>query len=64
MGYYTLRFSPTSQDTTTIVTEFSKFKYNRLPMCVCTSGDIIQAKVDELLSDIEVIKTYIDSILI
>ena len=52
MGYYTISISPASQDTTTIVTEFGKFIYNRLPMGMCASGDIFQAKVDELLSDI------------
>ena len=49
---------------TTIVTEFGKFRYNRLPMGMCASGDIFQAKVDELIGDIEGIKTYIDDILI
>ena len=49
---------------TTIVTEFGKFEYNRLPMGMCASGDIFQAKVDELLGDFEGIKTYIDDILV
>ena len=31
-GYYTIRFSPASQNMTTIVTEFGKSKYNRLTM--------------------------------
>ena len=35
MGYYNIRLSPASQDMTTIVTEFGKFIYNRLPMGVC-----------------------------
>ena len=30
MGYYNIRLSPTSQDMTTIVTEFGKFSYNHL----------------------------------
>ena len=54
--YYTIRLSPTSQDMTTIVTEFGKFKYNRLPMGMCALGDILQAIVDELLGDIEGVK--------
>ena len=33
-------------------------------MGMCASGDIFQAKVDELIGDIEGIKTYIDDILI
>ena len=64
MGYYTIRLSPASQDMTTIVTEFGKFKYNRLPLDICASGDIFQAKVDKLLGDIEGVKTYIDDILV
>ena len=64
MGYYTIRLSPASQDMTTIVTEFGKFRYNRLPMGMCASGDIFQAKVDKLLGDIEGVRTYIDDILV
>ena len=30
MGYYTLRLYTASQDMETIVTEFGKFRYNRL----------------------------------
>ena len=63
MGYYTISISPASQDMTTIVTEFGKFVYNCLPMGMCTSGDIFQAKVDELLGDVDGIKIYIDDIL-
>ena len=64
MLYYSISISPVSQYMTTIVTEFGKFRYNRLPMGMCASGDIFQAKVDELLSDIEGVKTYINNILV
>ena len=64
MGYYTIRSYPASQDMTMIITEFCKFKYNRLPMGMCASGHIFQAKVDELLGDIESVKTYIGDIII
>ena len=53
MGYYMM----------TVVTEFCKFRYNHLPMGICASEDIFQAKVDELLVDIEGVKTYIDDII-
>ena len=33
-------------------------------MAMCASGDIFQAKVDELLGDIKGVKTYIDDILV
>ena len=48
---------------TTIVTEFGKFRYNRLAMGMWYLVNILQAKVDKLPGDIEVVKTYIDDIL-
>ena len=47
-----------------IVTEFGEFRYNRLPMGMFASEDIIQSKVDELIGDIKGVKTYIDDILV
>ena len=34
------------------------------PMGMCVSSDIFQSKVDELHSDIEGVKTYIDDIMV
>ena len=64
IGYDTIRLSLASKDMTMIMTEFGKFRYNCLPMGMCASRDISQAKVDELLGDIEGVKTYIDDILV
>ena len=64
IGYYNIRLYPSSQYTKMIVTEFGKFRYNHLPMGICSSEDIFQSKVDEILSDIEGVKTYIDDILV
>ena len=64
MGYYNIRLLHASQNMMTIVTEFSKFRYNHLPMCMCASGGIFQSQVDELLGDIKGVKTYIDDILV
>ena len=64
MGYYNISLLPARQDMKTIVTGFGKFRYTRLPMVMCASGDIFQAKVDELLGDIKDIKTYIGDIII
>ena len=64
MGYYSIRLSPDSQDMTPFVTKFGKFRYNCLPMGMCASRYIFQAKVDELLSDTEGVKTCIDDILV
>ena len=64
MVYYTIRLSPSSQYTMTIVTGFGRFRYNRLPMGMCASGYIFQAKVDKLIRNIEGVKMYIDDIII
>ena len=63
-GYYTIRLSPASQDMTTIVTKFGKFKYNYLPMGMYASGDIFQSKAEKILGDIEGVKTYIDDVIV
>ena len=63
MVYYNIRLSPASQDTTEIVTEFGKFRYNNLPMGLCTLVDIFQVRVDNLLGDIEGKKTFINDII-
>ena len=64
MGYYSIRLSPESSDACTIVTEFGKFKYKRLPMGVSCSPDIFQSKINELLGDIEGICAYLDDLLL
>ena len=64
MRYYTISISPAIQDMTTIVTEFGKFEYNRLPVSIWASGDIFHAKVDGLIHDIKGVKKYIGDILV
>ena len=63
MGYYHIVLSERSSDICTIITEYGKYKYKRLPMGVACSPDIFQAKIYELLGDIEGTKAYIDDIL-
>ena len=64
MGYYHIRLSDQASDMCTIITEFGKYRYKRLPMGVSCSPDIFQAKIYELLGDIEGTKAYIDDILV
>ena len=64
MGYYTIHLDLATKDMTAIVTEFGNYRYNVLPTGMCVSGDIFQAKVNELLGDIEGVKAYIDYILV
>ena len=48
----------------TIVTKFGELRVNWIPVRMCTTEDIIKAKLDELLSNIEGVKIYIDNILV
>ena len=64
MGYYIIMLSTASNYITTIVTELGKFRYNHLLVGMCDLGDILQAKLDKLISDIESIQIYIDDILV
>ena len=64
MGYYHIRLSDKSADMCTIVTEFGKYKYKRLPMGVSCSPDIFQSKIYELLGDLEGTKAYLDDMLV
>ena len=62
-GYYTLRLLYDSQDMTTIVTEFWKFRYSCPTMGICVLGEIIQDKSGDLLGDIGGLKK-IDDVLV
>ena len=64
MGYYTIELSPESSDLTTSVSEFVKFRYNRVPKGLCNSSDIFQDKVDKLIGYIREYKAYINNILV
>ena len=64
MGYYMIQLYYKSKYITTIETEFGKIRYNILQMEMVSSGDIFQAKVNELLGNIEGLKAYIDYILV
>ena len=64
MGYYHIRLSTEASHMCTIITEFGKYRYKRLPMGVTCSPDIFQSKIYDLLGDIEGLKAYIDDILI
>ena len=54
------------QDTTALDLKrgYYNIRHNSLPMVMCASGDIFQAKVDEIIGDIKGVKMYIDDILV
>jgi hypothetical protein len=64
MGYYTVSIGLGSRDLTTIVTEFGKFRYKRLPMGLSCAPDVFQSKINELLGDLDSVRAYIDDVLI
>ena len=64
IAYYHIQVSPEAQDMCTIITEFGKFKYKRLPMGIVISQDVFQNEIYNLLGDIEGLKAYIDDILV
>ena len=64
IGYYTIYISPEIHYLTTIVTEFGKSRYNRVPMVLCASNEIFQAKADNILGDINGVKKYTNSIIV
>ena len=64
MEYHNIRLSTASHYMKMIGTEYGKFRYYCIPMGMCALGNIFQAKVDDLLSDIKGVKKYINDILV
>ena len=52
VGYYKIKHLPCIQDMKTTVTGFGKSRYIWIPMGICALGYILQAKVDEIKSNI------------
>ena len=64
MGYYTIKLDKSTQKICTIVTPVGKYTYLRLPMGINCAPDIFQAKMNNLMSGLEYVKTYFDDLLI
>ena len=62
MQYYTFELDDESKKLCTIVTPFGPYCYNRLPMGLSTSPGYAQARMEELLRDIEEDSVYLDDI--
>ena len=64
MGYYTIKLDRKAQEVCTIITPVGKYAYLRLPMGINCAPDIFQLKMDNLMSGLEYIRTYLDDLLI
>ena len=64
MGYYTIRLSPEASKICTIIFPWGKYSYQRLPMGIAGSPDIIQGKMTELMEGLEYVQAYIDDLLV
>ena len=63
MGYYTIRLDPDASRICTIIFPWGKYSYKRLLMGIAGSPDIFQAKMSELMIDLEFVRTYLDDLL-
>ena len=63
MGYYHIKLDAASRKLCTIVLPWGKYEYNALPMGLCSSCDIFQEKMSDLMQGLEFVRTYIDDLL-
>ena len=58
MGYYTIHFDHDELKICTIIFQWGKYSYLRLPMGIAGSPDIFQAKMSKLMVGLEFKRTY------
>ena len=63
MGYYTIRLDPDAQKICTIILQWWKCLYMRLPMGIAGSPNIFQEKMSGLMESLEFVHTYLDDLL-
>ena len=63
MGYYTIRLDPDASKICTIILPWGKYTYLQLPMGIACSPDIFHAKMSELMTTFEFVRTYLDDLL-
>ena len=63
IGTY-ISLSPQVSEICTVVFPWGKYQYQRLPMGTSNSPDIFQAKMNELMDDLEFVQAYLDDCLI
>ena len=63
MGYYHSELSAKSKELWRIVTQWGKYKHQRLPMGLCNSPDIFQENMSELFFGLDTVRVYIADLL-
>ena len=63
MRYCHIELSDESKELWIITPQWVKYEYQRLPMGLCTSPDIFQENMSELLTGLDMVRVYIDGIL-
>ena len=64
MGYYHIEISSGYKQICTIVLPWGKYGYQMIPMGVCNSPDIFQEKIAELFDGFDMVRAYIDDLLV
>jgi hypothetical protein len=63
MGYYTIRLDTDASRICTINFPWGKYSYKRLQMGIAGSPDILQVKMLDLMTNLELVRTYLDNLL-
>ena len=64
MGYYHIELSLGSKQICTIVLPWGKYEYKKLPIGVCNSPNIFQEMIYKLFDGFDMVRAYIDDVLI
>ena len=64
VGCYHIELSPGYQKIYTIVLPWGKYKHQKLSMGVCNSTNIFQENISELFKGFDLVREYIDGVLL
>ena len=64
MRYYHIELSPGAKQICTIVLPWGNYEYQKLHMGVCNSSYIFQENISKLFDDLDMVRAYIDEVLI
>ena len=64
MGFYHVELDPFAQELCTIFFPWGKYSYNRLPMGIACAPDIFQNEMATLMEELELVRVYLDDLLV